>query len=335
MIRLFAEKFFSLIFILIGMAVITFFLIRVIPADPAAVAAGIDARPEQVEAMRKQLGLDRPLLVQFWDYMKGLMRGDLGRSIRTRRPVLEDLKIYFPATLELALSSVIAIVFFGIPLGVIAAVNFNRWPDYAIRLFVAIAMGVPAFALGLALQLVFAKGLGWLPLEGRLDVLVAPPPHVTGMYTVDSFLARDWTTFWSSLRHLVLPVTALASGRLAVGCRFTRNSLLEVFDLQYISTARAKGLRERMVVLRHALRNALIPVVTVLGVQFGFVLGGAVLVETVFTWPGLGRYAFTSIIDFDFYSVIAVTLVVSILFVLSSTIVDILYNWIDPRVKLQ
>jgi peptide/nickel transport system permease protein len=324
----------SLVFILIGMAVITFFLARVVPSDPAHLAAGKEARPEQIEAMRKELGLDKPLSVQFWTYMKGLARGDLGRSLRTRRPVLEDLKVYFPATLELALFSFVVIIVVAIPLGMVAAVNAGRMSDYLIRFFVVTAMGIPAFALGLLLQLVFARWLGWLPLEGRLDPLLAPPPPVTGMYTIDSLIARDWTAFRSSVEHLILPVAALALGRLAVATRFTRGSMLEILTRDYIRVARSKGLSERLVIYRHALRNALLPVITVLGVQVGFLLGGTVLVETVFTWPGLGGYAVSSAVNSDFYSAIGATLVISAMFAVSSTVVDLLYRWIDPRIRI-
>lgn len=324
----------SLVLILIGMAVITFFLARVVPSDPGHLAAGKEARPEQIEAMRKELGLDKPLSVQFWAYMRGLARGDLGRSLLTRRPVVEDLKLYFPATLELGLVSIVVIVAVAIPLGVIAAVKAGGLMDYLIRFFVVTGMGIPAFALGLVLQLVFARWLGWLPLEGRLDPLLAPPPHVTGMYTIDSLIARDRPAFWSSVEHLVLPVTALALGRLAVATRFTRGSMLEVLTRDYIRVAYGKGLTERMVIYRHALRNALLPVVTVLGIQIGFLLGGTVLVEAVFTWPGLGRYAVTSAVNSDFYSAIGCTLIISATFVVSSTIVDLLYRWIDPRIEM-
>lgn len=324
----------SLVLILIGMAVITFFLARVVPSDPAHLAAGKEARPEQIEAMRKELGLDRPLSAQFWTYLSGLAQGDLGRSLRTRRPVLEDLKLYFPATLELALVSFVVIVAVAIPLGVITSINAGGVTDYLIRFSVVTAMGIPAFALGLLLQLVFARWLGWLPLEGRLDPLLAPPPQVTGMYTIDSLIAADWAGFRSSVEHLILPVLALALGRIAVATRFTRGSMLEILTRDYIRVARSKGLSERLVMYRHALRNALLPVITVLGVQIGFLLGGTVLVETVFTWPGLGGYAVTSAVNSDFYSAIGATLVISAMFAVSSTVVDLLYRWIDPRIKL-
>lgn len=327
------EKLLSLLVILVGMSVITFFVARVIPADPAHLAAGVDAPAAQVEAMRKALGLDRPLPVQFWTYFRGLLKGDLGRSLATRRPVWEDLKLYFPATLELATVAILVYVVIGVPLGVFTAMARGSASDYMVRLISVAAMGIPAFALGLLLQIVFARGLGWFPLEGRLDTSLAPPPHVTGMYVVDSLLARDWTVLRSSLVHLVLPVMTLALGRLAVATRFTRASLLEVLNLDYVRTAHAKGLGKWIVVFRHALPNALIPVVTILGIQVGYLLGGTVLVEIIFAWPGLGRYAVASIFNFDFYSVIGVTLVISTIFVLTNFAVDLLYRVVDPRLR--
>jgi peptide/nickel transport system permease protein len=331
---LLVEKFLMLIVVLFGITVITFFVARVIPADPAHLAAGVDATPEQVETMRRELGLDRPLPVQFWNYMKGLARGDLGRSLATRRPVIEDLKLFFPATLELAGIAIVVYVLVGIPMGVIAAVARGRPADYLVRIFSVASMGVPPFALGLLLQLIFSRWLGWFPLEGRLDAVIAPPPAITGLYTIDSLLAQDWATLKSSLVHLVLPVTTLALGRLAVAARFTRTSLLEVLSKDYVRTARAKGLARWVVIFRHAVPNALIPVVTVIGIQIGYLLGGTVLVELVFSWPGLGRYAVQSIFNFDFTSVIGVTLVIATGFVLTNIGVDAMYRVLDPRQRV-
>ena len=328
------ERAISLILILFAMAVITFFLARVVPADPARLAAGVEARPEQIEAMRKDLGLDQPLYVQFQSYIAGLLKGDLGRSLRTRRPVLEDLKLYFPATLELALVSTFVIILISIPLGVIAAVNVGTWIDYLIRVFVVAAMGIPPFALGLVLQLLFGRWLGWLPLEGRLDQLLSPPPQVTGMFTIDSLLQGNWVAFRSSIEHLILPVTALALGRFAVACLFTRGSMLDVLSRDYIRVARGKGLTEQRIIYRHALRNSVLPVITVLGVQIGYLLGGTILVETVFTFPGLGSYAVSSAVNSDFYSAIGATLVISAMFAIANTVVDLLYRWADPRITI-
>ena len=333
MIKFLIERFLTLIVKLFGMAVILFIVTQVLPADPAAVAAGTNARPEQIENIRRELGLDKPIHEQLITYITGLTQGDLGKSLLTRRPVSEDLRLRFPATLELALVSGFIIVVVGISLGIISSLKAGNIIDFLIRLFVVVGMGIPPFVLALFLQLIFAKSLNWFPLEGRLDTLIPPPPHVTGMYTIDSLLAGQWDVFWSSLRHLALPVAALSLGRLAVGARFTRSGMLETLSQPFVRTARAKGLTERHVVIRHAFRNALIPVVTMLGVQIGFLLSGAVLVEVVFTWPGLGRYAVESVVSFDFFAVIGATLIIAIIFVVSNTIVDLLYIQLDPRIK--
>ncbi len=331
--KLLLERLLTLVLKLFGMAVILFVVTQVLPADPAAVAAGTDARPEQIEKIRQELGLDKPFHEQFITYISGLARGDLGKSLLTRRAVSDDLKLRFPATLELAILSGVVIAVFAVGLGIIAAVNAGNALDIAIRAFVVIGMAIPPFVLALVLQLIFAKWLDLFPLEGRLHTLMAPPPFTTGLYTVDSLLAGQWDIFWSSLRHLALPVAALALGRLAVGARFTRSGMLETLNQPYVRTARAKGLREDRVVLLHAFRNALIPVVTMLGIQIGFLLSGAVLVEVVFTWPGLGRYAVESVLSFDFYAVIGAALVIAVIFVVSNTIVDLLYAQIDPRIS--
>ncbi len=331
--KLILERLLTLILKLFGMAVILFVITQVLPADPAAVAAGTNARPEQIERLRVELGLDRPFHEQFITYISGLARGDLGKSLLTRRAVSDDLRLRFPATAELAIFSGFVIVILGISLGILAAVKAGGKLDIFIRMLVVLGMGIPPFVLALFLQLIFAKSLDWFPLEGRLPTLIAPPPHLTGLYTVDSLLAGQWDVFWSSARHLVLPVAALSLGRLAVGARFTRSGMLETLSQPYVRTARAKGLKENRVILRHAFRNALIPVVTMLGIQIGFLLSGAVLVEVVFTWPGLGRYAVESVVSFDFYAVIGAALVIAVIFVVANTIVDLLYVQLDPRIQ--
>ena len=333
MFKLILERLLTLVLKLFGMAVILFVVTQVLPADPAAVAAGTDARPEQIEKIRRELGLDRPFHEQFITYISGLARGDLGKSLLTRRAVSDDLKLRFPATLELAIVSGVVIVIFSVGLGMIAAVKAGTALDWLIRAFVVIGMAIPPFVLALVLQLIFAKWLDLFPLEGRLHTLTAPPPFTTGLYTIDSLLAGQWDVFWMSLRHLALPVAALALGRLAVGARFTRSGMLETLSQPYVRTARAKGLRENRIVIGHAFRNALIPVVTMLGIQIGFLLSGAVLVEVVFTWPGLGRYAVESVLSFDFYAVIGAALVIAVIFVVSNTVVDLLYTQLDPRIS--
>ena len=238
--RLVLERLFTLILKLFGMAVILFVVTQVLPADPAAVAAGTNARPEQIEKLRQELGLDRPFHEQFFTYISGLARGDLGKSLLTRRAVSDDLRLRFPATAELAIFSGVVIVILGISMGILAAVNAGRRLDIFIRMLVVVSMGIPPFVLALFLQLIFAKSLDWFPLEGRLPTLIAPPPHATGLYTIDSLLAGQWDVFWLSAQHLVLPVAALSLGRLAVGARFTRSGMLETLS----SALRAYGSRQ-------------------------------------------------------------------------------------------
>jgi len=331
--KLLLERLLTLVLKLFGMAVILFVVTQVLPADPAAVAAGTDARPEQIERIRQELGLDRPFHEQFITYISGLLRGDLGKSLLTRRSVSDDLRLRFPATLELAILSGVVIVIFGVGLGIIAAVNAGNPLDFLIRAFVVVSMGIPPFVLALFLQLIFAKWLDMFPLEGRLHTLMAPPPYTTGLYTIDSLLAGQWDIFWSSLRHLALPVAALALGRLAVGARFTRSGMLETLSQPYVRTARAKGLRERRVILRHAFRNALIPPLTFAGVTLGALVTGSLVVETVFAWPGLGKLAIDALYAFDYPLLQGVVVVFTLLYVLVAFTVDVLYAYIDPRIR--
>jgi peptide/nickel transport system permease protein len=324
----------SLAFVIFGLTLIVFVISNVIPADPAQVAAGLTARKEQVEQVRKQLGLDRPLPEQYARYLSRLVRGDLGTSLLTRRPVINDIKIYFPATLELTLVATFMFLLLGVPLGVIASVNRGRWPDLSSRFVAILGMGLPAFWLGLMAQIIFFGRLGWFPAIGRIDPNVDIPAQITGFYLVDSLLTLNWEAFASSLRHIFLPAMVLAVARFGVTIRFVRASMLESLGSDYVRTARAKGLGENRVLRGHALRNALIPVTTMTGLQFGWLLGGTVLVETVFSWPGLGVYAIESIGSLDFTATMAVTLILAIVFVLVNTLVDVLYGVLDPRISI-
>jgi peptide/nickel transport system permease protein len=332
--RLLIRRLISLAFVIFGLTLIVFVVSNVVPADPAQVAAGLTARKEQVEQVRKQLGLDRPLYEQYLRYLSRLVRGDLGISLLTRRPVVNDIKIFFPATLELTLVATLMFLVLGMPLGVLAAISNGRWPDLISRLVAIVGMGLPAFWLGLMAQVVFFRWLGWFPAIGRIAPSVDIPTQITGLYLVDSLLTLDWKAFGSSLRHIFLPASVLALARFGVTIRFVRASMLEVLGSDYIRTARAKGLGERSVLVAHALRNALIPVTTMTGLQFGWLLGGTVLVETVFSWPGLGVYAIESIGSLDFTATMAVTLILAIVFVLVNTIVDMLYGVLDPRISV-
>jgi peptide/nickel transport system permease protein len=319
--------------VMIGVSVITFAISHLIPADPAAAALGDHATAEQIAAFRAEYHLDRPLAEQYLTYVSGILRGDLGRSIRTRRPVADDLADSFPATLELSFAALLVSILIGIPLGVWSAISRGRPPDYFVRVLSLVGGSLPVFWLGLIVIGLGYYQLGWFPGGGRIDLFVAPPPTRTGLFVVDSLLAADLQALRSSLVHLVLPAITLGYFSTAVIARMTRSSMLEVLSQDYMRTARAKGLRERIVVLRHGLRNALIPTVTIIGLTFGSLLSGAVLTETIFSWPGLGRYATASAVSLDFPAVLGVTLVAAVVYPVANLVVDVAYYWLDPRTQ--
>lgn len=319
--------------VLVAITVVTFVLTRLIPVDPARAAAGPDASAEAVETMRHYMGLDRPLAVQYLSYMRDLLSFNFGRSTQTQQPVGDDLRALFPATLELALVVTVVYTVLSIVLGVWAATHQGSALDYVIRTIALAGVGLPAFWLGLLLQVAFYKELGWLPAAGRMDPFIALPTRLTGLYLVDSTLTGNWEALQSAARHLVLPVFAAVLGRLAVGLKLTRVAMLEVLSEPYIRTARSKGLRGMTVIYKHGLRNTLIPVVTTLGMQFSALLGGTVIVEVVFAWPGIGRYAVGSIRTLDFPAIMSVTIVLAVAFLVSNLVVDMLYAWLDPRIK--
>ena len=280
--------------VMIGVSVITFAISHVIPADPAVAALGDHATDEQIAAFRAEYKLDRPLPEQYLTYVNDLLHGDLGRSIRTRRSVADDLADSFPATFELSFTALLVSIVVGIPAGIWSAISRGRLPDVVVRVLALAGGSIPVFWLGLIVIGLGYYQLGWFPGGGRIDAFVAPPPLRTGLYVVDSLVAGDVEALRSSLIHLVLPALTLGYFSTAVITRMTRSSMLEVLGQDYMRTAEAKGLRERTVVLRHGLRNALIPTVTIIGLTFGSLLSGAVLTETIFSWPGLGRYATAS-----------------------------------------
>jgi peptide/nickel transport system permease protein len=322
--------------VLLGVSAITFTVSRMIPSDPARMWTGARATIQQVEQAKRELGLDRPLYEQFWSYLVGLSKGNLGTSIHTRRPVIDDLRDRFPATVELTVAAILVAIVLGIPLGVISATKKDRAADHVTRLFSLSGVSMPIFWLGILLQLLLASWLGLLPTGGRVDPFVhiqSPITTITGMYTLDSALTGNWVFFRSAITHMILPVVALSYTSLATITRMTRSTMLEVLRQDYVRTARSKGLSERVVVYKHALRNALIPTTTVVGLTFGFLLGGAFLVETIFDWPGIGLYAVESIVNVDFPSVAGVTLLGAVIYTLVNLVVDILYGVIDPRIK--
>lgn len=322
-----------LLFVLVGISLITFFLSHVVPADPVRLFAGPRASKAALAAIRHQYGFDLPVWQQYLRYLGGLLRGDFGYSLTSRRPVAADLRDYLPATIELTLSAILWVIAVGIPLGLVSALWRGSVVDHVGRLLSISGVAFPAFWLGLMAQLVLFDQLGWLPAGERLDANTAPPPNVTGLYTIDSLLAGNLHLFGQSVVHLILPSVVLGYGSLAVLTRQVRASMLEVMPQDFVRTARAKGLPRRQVVIRHALRNALLPATTVMGLQVGFLLGGALLVEDVFAWPGIGRYATLATTTLDYNAVMAVTIVAAAIYVVVNLLVDILYMTLDPRIS--
>lgn len=319
----------------LGAATLTFILANVIPSDPARAALGPDATEAQVANYRQERGLDQPLVIQYGKYLGTLARGDLGTSIVSRSPIIEDLRQFIPATVELFVPSLVIALSLGLLLGVSAAVYRGTWIDQVSRIVSLIGLSMPIFWLGLVLQLVFFRWLGWLPAGGRLDRLLAAPPFVTGMYTIDAALAGEWAVLASALRHLVLPALALSTLTLGIVARMTRSSLLDTLSSNFVRTARSKGLLERTVVWRHALRSALLPVLTVVGLRIGQMFGGAVLTETVFAWPGVGRYAFVGLRQLDFPVVMGFAIWATLIYSIVNLLVDLSYSIADPRVRLE
>jgi peptide/nickel transport system permease protein len=320
--------------VLLCALVFVFLMSHAIPSDPARMALGEIASEEAVQRYREEHGLDRPLIVQFGYYLSNLVRGDLGRSILTTRPVLEELREGIPATIELVVPALIFATLFGIAFGAISAIYSGRAIDQIARLVSLFGMSMPVFWLGLVVQLLFYRWLGILPVGRRLAGDIAPPPDVTGLYLVDSVFAGQFDVFLDAGLHLILPVFVLSLDSMAMIARFARTSILEVLQSDYIRTAYSKGLSQRQVMLRHALRNALIPVVTIIGIRLGAMLGGAIIVETIFSWPGVGRRAFQSLLSLDYPMVMGFTLWMVLVYGMVNLIVDLLYPMIDPRIRM-
>ncbi|MCX2726863.1 ABC transporter permease [Thermomicrobium sp. 4228-Ro] len=323
--------------LLLGVTLVTFMVSHVIPADPlmAILPERAANDPEIVRMYRERWGLDRSLPEQYLFYLRNLLRGDLGESYTSRRPVAQDLRERFPATVELALAAMLYAVAVGVTLGIVSAVWYERWIDHLARVIALVGVSLPVFWLGLlALQLFYAN-LRLLPGPGRIDPRLTAPPFRTGFYTIDSLLAGDLALFVNVISHLILPGMVLGSYAMGIIARMTRSALLDVLQADYIRTARAKGLAERRVVLGHALRNALIPTVTVIGLTFGSLLAGAVLTETIFAWPGIGRYAVDAAMKLDLPAVLGVTLLIAVVYVTINFVTDILYGVLDPRIRAQ
>jgi peptide/nickel transport system permease protein len=324
-----------LIPMLFGILVVSFVISHVVPGDPTAVNLGQYAMsdPTIVAAYRHQWGLDQPAPAQFLVYLGRLVHGDLGISQQSHRPVLTDLSDYLPATAELAIAAILISISVGIPLGMVSAVYHKRLPDHLARLLALMGASVPVFWSGLVGLDVLYVHFGLLPGPGRLDESLTPPSTITGLYTVDSLLTGNWTDLRSSLAHLILPSLVLSGFSTGLFTRITRSAMLEVLGRHYIRTARAKGLSYWLVILRHALPNALIPTLTSIGLAFANLITGAVLAETIFSWPGIGRYAFQAATNLDFPAIMGVTLLIAFLYIIINLIVDLLYGLVDPRIR--
>lgn len=344
-----ARRVLGLIPVLIGVTLLIFFLTRVIPGDPATAMLGQRAAPNLLERLRNDLGLDRPLFLntqafgetrkvgalfdsQYFDYMRGLLRFDMGRSIYTLIPITTSLGHRFPATLELTLFAMAFAILIGVPAGVYAATRRGTFADTSIMIVALSGVSFPVFWLAIMMIYLFAVILGWLPPSGRLSIQLSIQ-GVTGLYVLDALLTRNWVAAWDAFKHIIMPAIALGTIPLAIIVRMTRSAMLDVLGQDYVRTARSKGLSETLVVRKHALRNALLPVITVIGLSFGVLLSGAILTETVFSWPGIGRWVFDAIASRDYPIIQGGVIFVAAMFVVVNLLVDLSYALIDPRIQ--
>ena len=336
MLTLIAKRLMFAVPSLIGVVIVTFLLTRALPGDPAAYFAGPAATKEAVEQIRKQLGLDKPLIEQFFRYTADLAHGDLGSSLTTGQPVAAEIRNRLPASAELTLIGLVIAIVIALPLGVLAATRPGSLVDHLCRIITTAGVSLPVFFTGLVLVYVFYFQLGWSPAPlGRLDVFYSAPTTITGFYLIDTLLARDFEAFRSSFNQLILPAATLAIFSLAPIARMTRASMLSVLSSEFVRTARASGLSPKTVTVTYAFRNAMLPVITTLSMVFSFLLGANVLVEKVFAWPGIGSYAVEALIASDFAPVQGFVLTMAVLYVALNLTIDILYGVIDPRVRLE
>lgn len=333
--RFVLRRLISTCLLLVGVILMTFALARMLPGDPARLIAGGRASPAAVAAVRDTLGLDAPVTTQFARYIGQLAQGEFGRSIVSRRPIADDILTYVPATLELVAYAAILSLLGGMALGTLAAANSKTTADIAVRGVAVVGLSVPDFWLALIFQLVFFASLGLLPFGGRLDVGMTPPDYVTGFLTLDSLLAGRLDLLVQTLRHLILPVCVLAIPSMAITIRVVRTTLLDVLTQDYIRTARAKGIAPWRVYVLHALGNAMLPVITIFGLNLGLMISGAVFIELIFDWPGLGRYTANAIAGSDYNAIMAITLVVALTYTVINFLVDLSYAFFDPRVNLR
>jgi peptide/nickel transport system permease protein len=323
----------SLVVTVLGVSVLVFFMIHLVPGDPAEMMLGERANEQALTELRRELGLDQPVYVQYGRFVGRLVRGDLGRALRTNEKITTEIADRFPATIELSIVAMIFAVVVGMFAGILSATRQYSLFDYGSMVMSLVGVSMPIFWLGLILMIVFSVKLGWLPLSGRLGYDVELEA-ITGLYLLDSVLAGNWAAFKDTLWHLILPAFTLSTIPMAIIARITRSSMLEVLRQDYVRTARAKGLPPLLVNYKHALRNALIPVITVIGLQFGILMGGAILTETIFAWPGIGLWILNAVYARDFNAVQGGTMLIATTFVTINMLVDLLYAWVNPRIKV-
>jgi peptide/nickel transport system permease protein len=318
---------------LLGLSLLTFAIARVVPGDPVGLAAGPQATEEIKEALRRDFGFDQPLPIQYLNYMGGLFRGDWGQSLYTRRSVIGDLQTFFPATLELTTVAIIFATLLGVPAGVISAMYRDRMPDHVARILSLFFVSFPAFWLAMIFQTWFGRDLGLFPIGKRLPVLVTPPETTTGLFLIDSLLQLDFETFFISLKHIFIPALVLSFSAFASITRITRASMVEALEKDYVRMERAIGIPYRIIISKYVLRNAFIATLTVISLNFGWLMAGAILVETIFDWPGLGLYVVKSSLSLDFQPIVGITILYGIVFSLVNILTDIVYGILDPRIR--
>jgi peptide/nickel transport system permease protein len=328
------KRLLQLIPVILGVTIIAFSLIQLAPGDPARTMLGQHATEKELNEIREKYGLDQPIYVQYGIWLNGVLHGDLGRSILTKELVVNEISERFPNTIELAISAMLFAIIIGGIAGIISASKQYSITDYTVMGIALFGISMPVFWLGIMLMLIFGVILGWLPIGGRIDLFI-PFQRITGFMVFDSIITGNFQALISVLKHLILPSIALGTIPMAIIARVTRSSMLEVLRQDFIRTERAKGLTERVVIYKHAVRNAMVPVVTVIGLNFGLLLAGAILTETVFSWPGLGRLVVNSVYERDYPLVVGCILIFAIVFVIVNLVTDILYTYIDPRIKYE
>lgn len=333
-LRFLAKRLLFSVFVLLGLSILIFLISRVLPGDPVRMALGPRAPEWAVQKLREQMHLDKPLPVQYYYWLVGALHGDLGQSLFTRRAVLDDIKEFLPATMELALFAGVIMAVFGILFGAIAGRYSNTWIDNVVRIFSYIGVVTPSFVFAILFLLLFGYLLGWFPTAGRLSPGIPRPPVITGMITFDALITGNWAALGDALWHMVLPALALALGGMAQEARITRSTISDNLKKDYIASAKGFGVPERLVILKYLLKPSLIPTVSILGLDFASLLGNAFLVELIFNWPGFSRYGINAMLRKDLNAIAAVVMVLGVVFVTVNIIVDLVVAWLDPRIRL-